>query len=89
MYAVLREYEGAVRLLLSREDIAVNSRDHNGFTALTWAVSEGFEIGVRLLLSRSDIEVTSQDLEIARLEDPVILKLLEEKMDESNEAAAQ
>ena len=90
-------HEENVRLLLGRNDIDVNIRDKGGQTALIQAVRYGHEGGFRLLLSRSDIEVTSQDLEEAQRakwqgEDDghhAIMKLLEQKMDESKEAAAQ
>ena len=57
------------------------------------AVFRKREAVVRLLLSRSDIEVRSRDLEEVRSwaeedYDPFV-KLLEQKMDELNEAVAQ
>ena len=91
--AAAKGYERVVRLLLGRSDIDVNSRDNEGMTSLLWAATNWHEAVVKLLLSRSDIEVTSQDLEKRPWNRGYkygeILKLPEEKMDESNEAAAQ
>ena len=91
--AAAKGYERVVRLLLGRSDIDVNSRDNEGMTALLWAATNWHEAVVKLLLSRSDIEVTSQDLEKRPWNGDYkyreILKLPEEKMDQSNEAAAQ
>lgn len=86
-------YAAVVRLLLSRDDIDINLPDEGVWPALMWGISTNSEAVVRLLLSRSDIEVRSRDLEEVRswaLEgyDPYV-KLLEQKMDELNEAAAE
>ena len=93
VWAAAKGYERVVRLLLGRSDIDVNSRDNEGMTALLWAAMNRHEAVVKLLLSRSDIEVTSQDLEKRPWNGDYkyreILKLPEEKMDQSNEAAAQ
>ena len=93
MWAVIEKREAMVRLLLSRNDIDVNIRDDDGWTALMVAAENGYEEMVRLLLSRSDIEVLPQDLERVRSwatedYDP-FMELLEQKLSELNEAAAE
>ena len=91
--AVEYGYAGVIRLLLSRDDVDINLRDEEGWTALVWAVHRKREAVVRLLLSRSDIEVTSRDLETVRswteADYGPFVELLEQKMGELKEAAEQ
>ena len=48
-------HEAVVRLLLSRDDVAADSRDSLGQKPLSWAAKAGHEAVVRLLLSRDDV----------------------------------
>ena len=54
-------HEAVVRLLLSRDDVAVDSRDDWGRTPLSWAAERGQETVVRLLLSRDDVTADFRD----------------------------
>ena len=56
-------HEAVVRLLLSRDAVAVDSQDNEGQTPLSWAAERGKEAVVRLLLSRDDVAVDSRDNE--------------------------
>ena len=62
-------HEVVVRLLLSRDDVAADSRDNEGRTPLSWAAEfswaaeAGKEAVVRLLLSRDDVVSDSRDID--------------------------
>jgi ankyrin repeat protein len=51
-------HDEIVKLLLSRSDIAVNSRFNQGATALMLASQNGRDAVVKLLLCRSGVAVT-------------------------------
>ena len=54
--------EGAVKLLLERQDINPNVTDTRcGGTPLIWAVEFGHEAVVKLLLQREDIDPNTAD----------------------------
>ena len=61
LLAAQRGHEGVVKLLLSRDDVAVNSPDLWDQTPLWWASKLGHEEVVKLLLSRGDMAVNSHD----------------------------
>jgi ankyrin repeat protein len=50
--------EKTVKLLLSRDDVAADSRDGTGRTPLSWASTEA---AVKLLLDREDVAKDSMD----------------------------
>ena len=62
MIAAVKGLEAIVRMLLSRADVAANSRDDGGRTALSIATMEGHEAIVKLLLSRNDVIADLQDI---------------------------
>ena len=50
-----------VRLLSSRDDVAIDSRDEYGLTPLSRAAMRGRGAIVKLLLSRDDVAVDTRD----------------------------
>ncbi|KAL9134421.1 MAG: hypothetical protein Q9175_004391 [Cornicularia normoerica] len=59
--AAERGHEGVVKLLLSRDGVAVNSHDDDDRTPLWWAAKRGYDGVIKLLLSRDDVAMNSQD----------------------------
>ena len=91
MYAAGLERVEVVDLLLERKNLDVNTTTASGICALWWAVERGSADIVEHLLRRSDIDVSLQGfcwdaepltpLELARRkEDPLIAKMLEQKI---------
>ena len=65
--------EGAVKLLLERQDIDPNTADTKyGRTALFWAVEQGHEEVVKLLLQRDDIDPNTSDQGSERSENGLV-----------------
>lgn len=49
------------RLLLARDDVAADSKDHEGRTPLSWAAMREHEAVVQLLVEREDVAADSKD----------------------------
>ena len=60
-WAAERGHEAAVRLLVERDNIDINSKDTEGNTAVMWASEKGHEAIVRLLIERDDIEIDAKN----------------------------
>ena len=59
-WASQRGHGAVVRLLLTRDDVDVNSKDNDSRTPLSWAAEKGHKAVVRLLLARGDVDVDSK-----------------------------
>jgi ankyrin repeat protein len=53
--------KGIVKLLLDRGKVAVDSKNDNGQTPLSWAAARGHEAVVKLLLDTGKVDVDSKD----------------------------
>ena len=83
-----------VKLLSSRVDVTVDSRDKRGRTPLFWAAWKGRGAVVKLLLTRDDVEVDSRDKSgltplfwATQFGHRAVVRLLEDKMREASSAA--
>jgi ankyrin repeat protein len=54
-------HKAAIRLLMARADVEINSRDKYDQTPLSRAAENGYKAAVRLLLARADVEINSKD----------------------------
>jgi len=50
-----------IKLLLDTGKIAINSKDNDGRTPLSWATFKGHETIVKLLLDTGKVEINSRD----------------------------
>lgn len=57
----MRGQEAIVKLLLSRDDVAVDTRDNKGRTPVYHAAEYAHEAVIKLLLSRDDVTADSRN----------------------------
>ncbi|KAF3403072.1 Serine/threonine-protein phosphatase 6 regulatory ankyrin repeat subunit C [Talaromyces pinophilus] len=87
--AAARGHVAVVQLLLSRDDVDVNSVDHWGRTPLSWASAAGQDAVVGLLISHKNIKVNLSDDQgrtplfwaVVNEHEGVMLELLRENAD--------
>ena len=60
-YAAERGHNSVVKLLVTWDDIEVNSRDTSGDSPLSLAVMKRHEVVVSLLLARGDVDINWRD----------------------------
>ena len=61
LWAAKNGHDGAVKLLLDREDVDPNRPNNNSSTPLSWAAINGHEEVIKLLLGRKDIDPNHPD----------------------------
>ena len=62
-YSLVQSHLEVAKLLLEREDIDVNFRESNGWTALYWACNNSCLTLVDLLLERDDVDPNPRDID--------------------------
>lgn len=61
-WAAFQGHEAVVKLLLEREDVHADPKDHQYRTPLMWAAEGGHEAIVKLLSGREDVQINHKDI---------------------------
>jgi ankyrin repeat protein len=62
MYAIMHKHSEAVDVLLAKEDLDINARDHWGATAISFAARLGYSKMFRKITALPDVDLQSEDL---------------------------
>ena len=60
-YAAQEGHEAVVKILVSQDNVEVDTKDNHGHSLLSYATKEGHESVVKILVTWDDIKVNTKD----------------------------